>query len=231
MHRGLGPRASAAIALAVVVAGCGPAVADPADAVAARALHLTTTGCGHASDRTGSAVAIGDGMAVTAAHVVVQADEVAVTLPGVEDAVAAEVVAVDRRLDLALLSVPTDLQAIRYGAGKVADSGEVVGSAVSGTVAYRIVQVANISIEEVLGTQRHERLGYQLDASTQAGDSGAGAFNAAGELVGIVFATSSDPSATWITASSTVESFVAANRFALPLQCDPELSRLAESTS
>jgi S1-C subfamily serine protease len=174
-----------------------------------RAVRLETTGCEFASGRTGSAVAIGEGLLLTVAHLIVRADTVTAFVGG-GHATPAEVAAVDLRRDLALLRVtggaapPIEMVSLEEGA-----AGVIVGGATSGTVSFEVRRVVELTIEEILGTDRHSRLGYELAAETKDGDSGAGAFDDAGRLVGIVFATGEDEETTWITASSELEDFVA----------------------
>jgi len=154
-------------------------------------------------------VAIGEGLLLTVAHLIVRADTVTAFVGG-GHATPAEVAAVDLRRDLALLRVtggaapPIEMVSLEEGA-----AGVIVGGATSGTVSFEVRRVVELTIEEILGTDRHSRLGYELAAETKDGDSGAGAFDDAGRLVGIVFATGEDEETTWITASSELEDFVA----------------------
>ncbi len=70
--------------------------------------------------------------------------------------------------------------------------------------------MVSLTIEEVLGTDLHSRRGYELDAETAAGDSGAGAYDNEGRLIGVVFATGRDGDSSWITSSIEIEDFLAA---------------------
>jgi len=234
-------RAKTTAVVLVAIAGmvgpsCGTTQADPfADnssqtTATQRAARVVTSGCGWASARTGSGVALEDGIVITVAHMVVRADTVTVSV-GEGQAVAADITAIDLERDLAMLRLPpsgiTRAEAAPISPG--ADSGgSVVGGATSGTVAFTGRQAARISIEEVLGTQRHERLGYELDVVTARGDSGAGVYDDRGRLVGIVFATSDNGTTTWATAVSEVLAFVVENQSAtLPLACDAAESALS----
>ncbi len=201
----------------------GPPTFSPAQRVA----RIATTGCGFAPDRTGSGVAIGDGLVLTVAHLVARADKVVASVGRGED-VSAAITAVDLNLDLAVLRVPPDaVPAVEMSPAGTGDQGLIVGGAASGTVPFVVKDVVSLSIEEILGTDRHSRLGYELEAATTTGDSGAGAYDDADRLIGIVFATGEDGESSWITASSEIERFLAAHEAAItPIVCDQEASRL-----
>ncbi len=220
--------------VALVAAGCAPepgGTTEPTSAVrfdpAARAVRIETTGCGFAADRTGSGVAVGDGLVLTVAHLVARADDIAVTL-GDAGAVDAVVAAADLELDLAVLRVHENgVPPVAVSSAGRGDGGRIVGGAASGTVPFEVTDVVRISIEEILGNERHKRLGYELAAVTTTGDSGAGAYDNENRLVGIVFATSDDGATTWITSSGEIEAFLAAHdpeNAAIP--CNEAASRL-----
>lgn len=215
----------ATLVLAVVSIACsGATPAAPGD----RAVELTTTGCGYATGRTGSGVAVGDGLIVTVAHLVVQADSIAATVGGV-DRGSATVVGVDLQRDLAALRLSQAiLPAVDTAPAAVGDTGTIVEGAATGSVAYEVRSAVEVSIEEVLGSERHKRLGYELEALTARGDSGAGAYDEAGRLIGVVFAYSTDPRVTWITASEEVIDFLTvAEATGNTFVCDAERSRIA----
>jgi S1-C subfamily serine protease len=218
----------------LVTAGCAAESGPTTEAIAAvqfdpadRAARLEATGCGYARDRTGSGVAVGDGLVLTVAHLVVQADDIAVTLADA-GTVDAEVAAADLELDLALLRIPQNgVPPVETSSADRGDRGLVVGGAASGTIPFEIADVVRISIEEVLGSDRHQRLGYELAAITTTGDSGAGAYNSENRLIGTVFATSDDGATTWITSSREVDDFLTAYDPEDPaIVCNEEKSRL-----
>ena len=220
--------------LIVLGTGCGSiqlantreSLPPPLDPVH-RTVRIETTGCGLAPDRTGSGVAIGDGLVLTVAHLVARADNLA-ALVGNGESVGAVVTAVDLSLDLALLRIPPDeIPSIQMSSANEGTGGLIVGGATSGTVPFVVKEVVRLSIEEILGAERHSRLGYELEAATTAGDSGAGAYDGNNRLIGIVFATGQEGGSTWITASAEIEDFLAAHESDDPLvECDPETSRI-----
>ena len=218
--------AAGLVVLALMAGSCGESATRPF-APEQRPVRIETTGCGYASGRTGSGVAVGDGVIVTVAHLVVQADGVAASV-GDGDPVDAAVTAVDLHRDLALLRVPPNgVTAVEMASAEAGDEGRIVGAAASGTVPFEVRQVATLTIEEVLGTDRHARLGYELEARTATGDSGAGAYDDQNELIGIVFATGRDGESSWVTAGAEVEAFLAAHDADVaPISCDAGTSRL-----
>ncbi|MBK5268134.1 MAG: trypsin-like peptidase domain-containing protein [Acidimicrobiia bacterium] len=227
------PLAVVATMLVGLGAACGPGDPPAIDAgalplvPAQRAVTIETTGCGLAADRTGSGVAISDGLVLTVAHLVVKADEV-VARVGDGDPMSAVVVAVDLNLDLALLRVPPNgVSSVDTSSVGTGSEGFIVGGATSGTVPFVVKQMVSLSIEQILGSDRHSRLGYELEAATANGDSGAGAYDVHDRMIGIVFATSDGGASTWITASAEVEKFLAGHASdSAPMACDPAASRL-----
>jgi serine protease DegS len=205
-----------ATTLIIVSAGCGsndltrPAPTAPRQNPEQRAVRIETTGCGFASDQTGSGVAVGDGLVLTVAHLIARADTITASV-GNGRVVSAVVTAVDLNLDLAVLRLPPngvpDIEMSSVGAGA---EGLIVGGATSGTVSFEVKTVVRLTIEEVLGTDLHSRRGYELDAETAPGDSGAGAYDNDDQLIGIVFATGRDGESSWITSSVEIEDFLAA---------------------
>jgi S1-C subfamily serine protease len=222
------------LVLALATTACGAvALSGPADAPEPevdpgdRAVRLEIGGCGLAAGRTGSGVAVADGLILTVAHVVARADGVAAAV-GDGPAAAADIVAVDLIRDLALLRVADNGVADIVFTTLDAGAPGTLVAAVSGAVLFEVEEAVRITTEEILGEARHQRVGYRLDGATTTGDSGAGAYDASGRLAGIVFATSVDEPTTWATASTEIEAFLATHRTATsPIGCDEAASRLA----
>lgn len=200
---------------AVAITACGsghqyrpgntsPPPQDPFD----RAVRLETEGCGLEPPRTGSGVLIDDGMILTVAHLVARAESVSVFMAG-HELESVSVAAVDRQRDLAILRVPPDgTSQIETSSVAKGASGSIVEGSGSGSVPFVVKGVVELTIEEVLGTTRHSRRGYELAAVTGAGDSGAGAYDEDDRLIGIVFATGRDGATTWVTSSSEIADFL-----------------------
>lgn len=213
------------LAVTIVVSGCGASGAeiDPG----ARSAFLSTTACGDASSTNGSAVVVGGGRALTAAHLVIGASTVTVELPR-GDRVVAEPLVVDPTRDLALLDLG---ESPRLGAVELdrASSGEtvrLVGGAVSGDLDATVLRAAALVVDEVRGADRHRRGGYELDLSIERGDSGAGLYDADGHLVGLLFARSAERDAVaFAVDADEIRSVLDADP-STRWRCDPERSRL-----
>lgn len=159
---------------------------------------------------------------LTVAHLVARSADIRVTVGGGD--VSAVVAAIDLKRDLALLQVaPNGVPAIEMTTVGTGAKGFIVGGAASGTVAFEVRDVVSLSIEEILGTDRHSRLGYELEAVTATGDSGAGAYDDQQRLIGIVFATGPRGTA-WATSTAEIEPFLA--KPTRVLKCDPDNSRI-----
>ncbi|NND04524.1 MAG: trypsin-like peptidase domain-containing protein [Acidimicrobiia bacterium] len=233
MYAGIGRAQKPMAMLFAVIATLAGACAAGSQATVTpeqRAVELITTGCGWASGRTGSGVVFAGDLVITAAHLVARADSVEVTNAAGER-VTAQIAAVDYNRDLAALRIPnTGLAqvAILPISPEGPSNGEIVGGSTSGTVSFTITRAALINIEQVLGSERHKRLGYELEADTTGGDSGAGVYDDEGRLLGMVFATSANDTVTWATASSEILSFVDTVRPGqTTLECDAARSRLS----
>lgn len=211
------------LGLAVACSAGTKTTMTPAD----RAVHLAVDGCGVSSDTSGSGFVFDDGLVLTTAHLVIRSGGVEVTYPDGSRA-AADVLAIDSLRDLAALGVPMiDLDRPLMGLAEAGDTGFVVGGSTSGTVDLVVRQYASLSIEEVLGTERSSRRGYEIEAATADGDSGAGVYDQEGRLLGMVFAVTAGGGSTWVTASEEIDHFVAqVDRSAQPYVCDPDTSRV-----
>ena len=196
-----------------------------------RAVLIETSGCGVASKTRGSGVLVGNGEVLTVAHVVASAQSQQVRVDGVD--YEADVIALDLERDLALLRVPAAASPIgippSLTVGSVGDAGTIYGGASSGDVPFEISQVATIVIDEVRGTGRASRLGYRVETSTVSGDSGAGLYDSAGRLLGLLFATATEHDGeSWATAAAEIEAFLDDPALSGPFFCDVESSKLQQ---
>ncbi len=190
-----------------------------------RSVSIRTTGCGHVSKTKGSGVAVGGDIVVTVAHVVIGASTVHVTTPDAKEHPGA-IVALDTHRDLALVWVPDlDLPPVAIADSRAAGRALIVGGARSGTVEADIRRHVPVVIEEVGGLDRYQRDGYEVEAATGRGDSGAGLYEGK-SLLGVVFATAADDDqTTWVTASTEIENFLAIGR-GPEYHCDEATSRV-----
>ncbi|MFN3216320.1 MAG: trypsin-like peptidase domain-containing protein [Acidimicrobiales bacterium] len=189
---------------AVVAVGCGGAT--EATTVDERPTEIRAWGCGGADPAVGSGTAIDAATVLTVAHVVAGADSIIVT-----DASGAEhdatVAAIDTDLDLAVLDVPgldvTDVELASLGAG---DRGTASGLGTGGEFGWTVERTVVIRFADIYGEGAHDRAGYELDATVERGDSGAGLFADDGSLGGVVFAASRRDSArAWATDIAAAE--------------------------
>lgn len=147
---------------------------------------------------------------VTVAHLMVRAESVDASVAG-DDPSSAVIAALDLERDLAVLRLTSgaDLPDVDTATVEAGTSGHIVGGATSGTVRFQVKRRVMLTIEEILGTDRHARLGYEVATITADGDSGAGAYDEQNRLIGIVFATGRDGETSWLTASREIEDFLA----------------------
>jgi hypothetical protein len=214
-----------------------------------RAVGIETQGCGHAPGSDGSGVLLRPDLVLTAAHVVAGSATVSASRPRTStdeskpEAISADVVALDRDRDLALIRTHSPLVTgtLEVPIINTVDGGAVVHFAGHNPVLRRatVVERTVIVADRVRGSQRVRRLGYLVSATTERGDSGSGLFHhnrATGdqELVGLVFAVSTDDSSrTWAVAGSEIEAFLTATSPADGdrLVCDREESVLVPMSS
>lgn len=165
-------RRAAAAALGgacLVAAGCGGAASVEPLPVSVRA--------GGLADERATAVATGDGRALTVAHVLDGARWVRV------GGRVARVVRVDARRDVAELAVPGLVaEPVRFARG----AGTVTVRRLRGAVSARVLRRVTATLDGA------RRPALELDARVEPGDSGAPVVDADGRLVGLVFARGDD---------------------------------------
>ncbi len=218
-------------ALLVIMAGLSagscaePGPVPPVD----RTMAVVTSGCGAAPATIGSAVLLGDGIALTAAHVVAGADVIglldAASLPAertwpafspgalLGEADEASILALDTVRDLAIVSTGAtaeDMTRELEPAVAAADTSVWIHGVASPDPALGIVAERTVIVtDEVRGSDRVERDGYRLTATTERGDSGAGLWTVDDRLVGMVFAVSTaDDRRTWAVSGLEIAAFI-----------------------
>lgn len=215
---------AAVLAAAVLVGACG---GDVTVAPAERAVVVSTTACGDASATSGSGVLVGGGRIVTVAHLVIGAGSVEVELADGRRMSAAPTV-IDPVRDLAVLRTEVEVTVDRVVLAD-ADAGEVlrlVGGAESGDLDAPVLRPAVLVVDEVRGTARHRRGGYELEAAIERGDSGAGLFDDSGRLIALLFARSSDRDGIAFAVDATELRAVLDAAPRDSWRCDPDRSRV-----
>ncbi|WDG16957.1 MarP family serine protease [Microbacterium sp. Clip185] len=172
---------------------------DPALSTAAQSVARiagTAYSCGR--NLTGSGFVVAPDRVMTNAHVIAGVERPMVELPG-RAAREGRVVYVDATADLALIAVD-DLDAAALPIG--ADLGPGAAAVVQGypyggpfTMGSATVQTVGVaSVPDIYDQGRDQRDVYALAATVRPGNSGGPLLNAAGEVVGIVFARADDGS-------------------------------------
>ena len=199
---------------------------------AERAVRVDVDRCGTSSGTFGSGVIVDDDRVLTTAHTLSRGSRPVVT-DHVGNAHRATLIGLDLVNDLALLRVENlEASPVAFATADDGTTGVIHGGAVSGTVEHRVIRSANITIDQVLTDEASTRFGYEIEADTERGDSGAGVYDGSGELVGIVFAVSSSGSSTWVTASSVIARFLdAAASSDDVIECDPAQSRVGQPSN
>lgn len=179
-----------------------PAVAEPAAAAAAGGIVKVTgdaPACGRGREGTGFVVA--PGRVVTNAHVVAAVESPSVQVGGTGDRLPARVVLFDPARDLAVLAV-AGLGAAPLPLGEQLGDGAdavVAGFPLDGpyrAVPARVREVVRAQGRDIYSADVVVRQVYSLAATVEPGNSGGPLLDAAGEVVGVVFARSLDDAGT-----------------------------------
>lgn len=172
--------------------GPAPAVIDTDDPLLAFVKRVTSKsqasqdGAARAITGTGSGFIVSsDGLILTTAHVVDQADEVTVRLTDRRE-FKAKVLAVDAQSDVAVIQIDaTKLPTVKFGDSSRVRAGEsvlAIGSpdSFANTVAAGIVSATSRTLQDGSSSPF-----FQIDIAANPDNSGGPLFNRAGEVVGI----------------------------------------------
>jgi S1-C subfamily serine protease len=145
-----------------------------ADAAAQAAVRVVAEGCS-VRPTLGSGSFVLDHHVLTVAHVVAGADHLTVTT---RDGIVHEatIVAIDRQSDLAVLAVPTaDVEPLPIRPMQVGDEGALIVTRrdVPVVESFAALRFVDIDASNIDGTSSSLRLGFQIDAQIEHGDSGA----------------------------------------------------------
>jgi S1-C subfamily serine protease len=182
-----------AAALAIALAACGDD-GPPADS---QSVAIRVSGCA-VTDEVATGVVVGDDLVLTVGHVLRRAERVSVD--GREGAV----VAIDRRLDAALIAVPTTGSVVAIAADVAVGPATIEGSPVF------VRQLVSADVEEPRDATRYVRQALVVEAESSRGDSGSPVVALDGSLLGMVFASSTrDPGVTYAVSAVELAPFVA----------------------
>lgn len=179
----------------------GTAVAEVAGQVRGSVVKVTGLAQACARGAEGSGFVVAPQRVVTNAHVVAGMDGPRVQVGGQGDRLDAEVVLFDPERDLAVLAVP-GLEAPALALGDDLDRGDeavVAGFPLDGPYdveAARVRRVLDALGKDVYGESSVQRHIYSLRTTVQPGNSGGPLLDVDGDVVGVVFARSSEDAAT-----------------------------------
>jgi S1-C subfamily serine protease len=191
------------------LAACAPDRRDGAADLRSRVVAVSSLAC--AQTALGGGVVVDNSLVVTNAHVVAGAEQIVVTGVGSRP-LEARAVAFDPSRDLAVLRA--DGLAVDRLAFAPAQSGDSarVGRFEGGEVAIAPAGVARRIVatgEDIYRDAGARRRALQLSAGISAGDSGAGVFDNAGALLGVVFARSrTEDETAYAVAASEIEALL-----------------------
>jgi S1-C subfamily serine protease len=176
----------AALVGCLVATSCGASATPDAaitdiDTIIASTMRVRADGCGPRTE-LGTATAIGDGLVVTAAHVLAGADQVAL-VDAAGQTIPVDVVLFDPDLDVAALRATDDAPAhtlrpipLRAERGAAGETGVLALVAGDGSIALHDVEVmqrVTIRTTDIARERDVERPGLRIDAAIEPGDSGA----------------------------------------------------------
>jgi len=186
------------VALSTAAAvSCGNDSGVDDDTIAEATVRVRADGCGPRTE-LGTGTSIGDGLVVTAAHVVAGAERVEV-VDQLGDPVEAEVVLFDPALDVAALrpitapSPPVPLRADRAAEG---DTGVIAIASTDGSIELvdvEVMQRVTILTTDIYRDEAVQRPGLRIAVSVEPGDSGA-MVHLEGGGAGIVWSRSTESS-------------------------------------
>ncbi|GAB2692915.1 MarP family serine protease [Thalassiella azotivora] len=177
------------------------AAAGPAGVAAGGVVKVTGIADSCARGQEGTGFVVADERVVTNAHVVAGVEEPAVQVTGEGRRWPARVVVMDADRDLAVLAVD-GLPTAPLPLGEDLERGDaavVAGFPLDGPYtaeAARVRQVLTARGEDIYGNPGVERRVYSLHARVEPGNSGGPLLDAAGRVVGVVFAKSLDDPST-----------------------------------
>ena len=165
---------------------------------AERVREVRATGCSP-GDEIATGVDVGAGLVLTVAHPLRGASAVTV------DGAPATVVALDHRIDAAVLAAGRDLPAMAMARPAPGPARLLTAD---GARAVHIGRPVTVRIEEPRDGTVHARAGVVLDGALTQGDSGAAVIDRAGRLVGLAFATSTEAARAYAVSAAELQPLI-----------------------
>ena len=194
--------------LTLVAAAC----AGSSGGGTATVVEVVAQPCDTPNRDIGLGVVVGDGLVMTAAHTV-EGPRRAITVDGES----AELVALDARTDLALLSADVDGEPAVLA--QDVPSSAVLRTA-DGEQTVEIVRTGGLVVNDATEGTRHRREVHTFTPGVRAGTSGAPLVDADGAVIGVVvLANRGDGTAYAVTADEIADVLGGAQRHAAPPRC------------
>lgn len=189
-------------------------VPDAEDAVA----RIEAESCGGIEVLEATAAAVGPNLLVTVAHTFDRVRGFDVVVSG-GATTGAELVWVDTDRDLALLRTDDPLpQWLEFATAEEGEVTRLISAADPDGLTVKRAVVLDVTPVTLDGVG--ERQALQLEADIQSGDSGSPVINDAGELVGLVFATTRTAERGWAIAADEIEPVIDQTGDVPELGCD-----------
>ena len=202
------PRLVAGALTAAAATAVGSSCADdgPAAVPELRVVAVEAQPCDRPLPAEGIGVVLGDGVVITAGHVV-EGPRRTVTVDGAD----ATVVAVDPRTDLAVL------RADEPGAAELTDelAGSLRVATTGGDIAVTVTRTGPLVVHDTTDQARYEREVHVVRPDVPDGTSGAPLVDDAGRVAGVVVLVNRGDASTYVVTSSEVRDVLAENRAAL----------------
>ena len=187
------PTAGLLICVTLVLVSCargGGAQSSPD--LSLSAVGIVAEGCSLVAQLGSGVVLEAEGQIVTAAHPIKGASTITVIDSGGAEH-AATVLAFDKDSDLAVLDAPTlAANPLTLGDAVIGSGTLLVWNREDGTAAkpIEIVKRLQITIEDIYVEETVQRSGLEIAGEVEIGDSGGAIVTSAGEVTGIVYASS-----------------------------------------
>ena len=190
--------------IAVTVAVAAVACADDTPAQVS-SVAIAATPCDRPTARLGVGTLVAEGRVLTAAHVVEDdLRDVAV------DGLPARVVALDPRIDVAILSIEEDAaegDAATFADAEIADVVRIVTP--TEVIETTVERIVTLTVDDTTdGVVRH-RAALVLDGAVPSGTSGAPVVGAEGRVVGLVTISHTGRGVTYATTAAEIRSMLA----------------------